>query len=116
MSKTPEIREFWRNYRAAAGLDHDEYDVVVIDGRGRPRCVWRTTEVTVKPLLEADAVFAWDEGEGDRTLPDWLEGHRRCFRRQAAREGFDFHDGLETVFERFQVVWPPEAADKSGKD
>lgn len=162
MSKSQEVREFWNAYRAAAGLDHDEYDVVafgdgtamadelaelvargpkratagllrdfraggepmprvgghvvVIDGAGRPRCVWRTTEVTVKPLIEADAAFAWDEGEGDRTLPDWLDGHRRFFRRQAEREGFEFHDGLETVFERFQVVWPPEAADQSGKD
>jgi uncharacterized protein YhfF len=67
--------------------------------------------VTVKPLIEVDAAFAWDEGEGDRTLTDWLAAHRRFFKRQAAREGFEFHDGLETVFERFRVVWPPEYAD-----
>lgn len=80
--------------------------VVVVDGRGEPVCIWRTTEVTIKPLIEADAAFAWDEGEGDRTLPDWLEGHRAYFRRQAEREGFEFHDRTETVFERFTVVWP----------
>lgn len=108
--------------RATAGLLRDFTEggeamprvgghVVVVDGKGRPRCVWRTTEVTVKPLIEVDAAFAWDEGEGDRTLEDWLDGHRRFFTRQAAREGFEFHDGLETVFERFRVVWPPERAD-----
>jgi uncharacterized protein YhfF len=86
--------------------------VVVVDGSGRPRCIWRTTEVTVKPLSEVDDAFAWDEGEGDRTRADWLAGHRRYFARQAAREGFAFHDRIETVFERFAVVWPPESADR----
>jgi len=84
--------------------------VMVVDGKGVPHCIWRTTEVTVKPLIEVDDAFAWDEGEGDRTRDDWLAGHRRYFERQAAREGFEFHDRIETVFERFTVVWPPEAA------
>jgi uncharacterized protein YhfF len=87
--------------------------VVVVDGRGAPRCIWRTTELTIKLLIEVDDAFAWDEGEGDRTRDDWLDGHRRYFSRQAAREGFAFHDRIETVFERFAVVWPPEAADRS---
>jgi uncharacterized protein YhfF len=87
--------------------------VVVIDGKGAPRCIWRTAEVTVKPLIEVDDAFAWDEGEGDRTRDDWLDGHRRYFSRQAAREGFAFHDRIETVFERFTVVWPPDIADRS---
>jgi uncharacterized protein YhfF len=159
MPKTPATDAFWRTYRAAAGLDHDRYDVVafgdspgmadeladlvvngpkratagllrdftvggepmpqvgghvvVIDGKGAPRCIWRTTEVTIKPLIAVDDAFAWDEGEGDRTRDDWLDGHRRFFARQAAREGFEFHDRIETVFERFTVVWPPEAADRS---
>jgi len=85
--------------------------VVVLDGAGQPRCIWRTTEVSVKPLIQVDDAFAWDEGEGDRTRAEWLDGHRRYFARQAARQGFAFNDGIETVFERFTIVWPPEAAD-----
>jgi uncharacterized protein YhfF len=158
MHKTAATDAYWREFRAAAGPDHDRYEVVafgdsaemaselaelvvsgpkratagllrdftlggeptpvvgdhvvMVDGRGLPRCIWRTTEVTVKPLIEVDAAFAWDEGEGDRTLADWLDGHRRYFRRQAEQQGFEFHDGLETVFERFTVVWPPEVADR----
>jgi len=84
---------------------------VVADGAGRPRCVCKTTEVTVKPLKETDARFAFDEGEGDRTLAWWLEAHRQYFARQAAREGFEMHDRIETILERFTVVWPPELAD-----
>jgi hypothetical protein len=26
--------------------------------------------------------------------------------------GFEMHDAIETVFERFEVVWPPDIADK----
>jgi uncharacterized protein YhfF len=156
--KTADVRAFWSAYRRAAGLEHDDYDVVAfgdgpemadalvelvvngpkratagllrdfapggealprlgghvvaVDGKGRPRCVWKTTEVAIKPLIEADAAFAWDEGEGDRTLSDWLAGHRRFFARQAEREKFHFDDGAPTVFERFRVVWPPECADE----
>lgn len=84
---------------------------VVIDGSARPRCVCRTTEVRVKPFAETDAAFAWDEGEGDRSLQDWLKSHGEYFARQAAREGFVMHDEMETILERFTVVWPPEFAD-----
>ncbi len=157
LPKTPEIREFWRIFRHARGIEHDDYDVVafgdgadmadklaelvvsgpkrataglfryfteggeamprlgehvvLIDGKGAPRCVWQTTDVAVKPLCKVDAQFAWDEGEGDRTLASWLEGHRRYFAMEAARDKFYFSDDLETVCERFRVVWPPEIAD-----
>jgi uncharacterized protein YhfF len=86
--------------------------VVVVDGAHLPRCIWRTTEVTVKPLIEVDDAFAWDEGEGDRSRASWLDNHRRYFARQASREGFAMHDRIETVFERFRIVWPIDAADR----
>jgi uncharacterized protein YhfF len=107
--------------RATASLARD-YDgeeplpkvgdyVVVVDASGEPRCIWRITEVTIGPLDEVDDAFAWDEGEGDRSRAFWLDAHRRAFARQAAREGFTMHDRMATVFERFTLVWPPEAAD-----
>ena len=85
--------------------------VVVLDGAGAPRCIWRTTDVTVNRLIAVDAAFAWDEGEGDRTRADWLDGHRRYFARQAEREGFVFSNDIQTMFERFTIVWPPDVAD-----
>jgi uncharacterized protein YhfF len=86
--------------------------VVLVDGTGVPQCIWRTTEVRVGPLQSVDATFAWDEGEGDRTRESWLEAHRQYFGRQALREGFDMHDNIAVVFERFEIVWPPEVADR----
>ncbi len=84
---------------------------VVVDGARRPRCVCKTTDIAVKPLVETDAAFAFDEGEGDRTLAWWLDAHRDYFARQAAHEGFEMHDRIETILERFTVVWPRELAD-----
>jgi uncharacterized protein YhfF len=85
--------------------------VVVVDSRAVPRIIWRTTEVVIKPLADVDDGFAWDEGEGDRTRAWWLDAHRTCFGRQAAREGFALTDQIKTVFERFVVVWPAGLAD-----
>ena len=85
--------------------------VVVIDGNGQPKCIWRTTEIIVKPFVEVDDAFAWDEGEGDQTRAWWLSAHRKYFSAQAQREGFEMCDTIETVFERFEVVWPPGVAD-----
>jgi hypothetical protein len=50
---------------------------------------------------------------GPRTCEWWLDAHREYFRRQAAREGFTMHDCIETVFERFEIMWPPSAADRT---
>ena len=85
--------------------------VVFVDGGGRPRCIWRTTGVIVKPFIDVDDAFAWDEGEGDRTRDGWLSTHRAYFSVQARRESFKMCDTIETVFERFEIVWPPGVAD-----
>jgi uncharacterized protein YhfF len=100
--------------RATAGIG-DQVEVgdlsVVLDGGGEPLCVIRTDELRAGPLNSVDAAFAWDEGEGDRSLGWWLDAHRAYFSRQAAREGWAFRDDVEVCFERFSVVWPPEIAD-----
>ena len=85
--------------------------VVVLDGADRPRAIWRTRTVDVKPLNQVDAAFAWDEGEGDRTRADWLAMHVRYFTAQAKAQGFAFDQSMPVVFERFILVWPPEHAD-----
>jgi uncharacterized protein YhfF len=85
--------------------------VVVLDGKERPRAIWRTRTVEVKPLDEVDEAFAWDEGEGKRTREDWLAMHIRYFSRRAKAEGFAFDPSMPAVFERFTLVWPPGYAD-----
>ena len=84
---------------------------IVHDGVGTPRAVLRSIELRVGPLDSVDAAFAWDEGEGDRTLASWLREHTRYFQRTLAAIGVPFHPQIEVVFERFAVVWPPDVAD-----
>jgi uncharacterized protein YhfF len=79
---------------------------IVVDSGGHPRCVIRTTRVEVRAFDEVDAAFAWDEGEGDRSLAYWRDVHVRFFSRQAAASGGVFDGRTKVVLERFAVIWP----------
>jgi len=87
----------------------DGYSVVT-ELDGAPRCVIRTSWLDRRPLREVDAGFAWDEGEGDRTLADWMAGHRRYFSRVCPTLGIAFSDELPVQLERFELLYPFEAA------
>ena len=85
---------------------------IVVDGNNAPRCIIRVVGVEIKAMRDVDAPFAWDEGEGDRSLAYWQSAHKAFFSRQAVRNGFQFSDDADVVLERFEVVWPPQAADR----
>jgi uncharacterized protein YhfF len=72
---------------------------IVLDGRGTPRCVIESTEVTYRRYSEVDAAFAHDEGEGDRSLAYWRDAHRRYFGRQGK-----FSEDMMLMCERFRLV------------
>ena len=100
--------------RATAGLAESEVPAVgdhwiMTDGEGRERAVLRTREIRVGRLDSVDDAFAWDEGEGDRSRDYWLREHRAFFQRTADRALAEQEvDALQVVFERFDLVWPPE--------
>jgi len=72
---------------------------VVLDGKGEPRCVIESTEVTYRRFGEVDAAFAYEEGEGDRSLAHWRDAHRRYFGRMGK-----FSDDMMLMCERFRLV------------
>jgi uncharacterized protein YhfF len=72
---------------------------IVLDGRGEPRCVIESTEVSYCRYSEVDAAFAHDEGEGDRSLAYWREAHRRYFARLGR-----FSEDMMLMCERFRLV------------
>ena len=76
---------------------------VILDGGVLPLCIIRTASVEIRPYGEVDDAFAWDEGEGDRTLADWRRGHEWYF----ASIGEPVDDATPLVLERFAKVWPP---------
>jgi len=88
-------------------------DLWLLVGAGsRPVCVVETARVETRAFAEVDSVFAWNEGEGDRTLADWRAGHRRYFAAQAAAESFAFDESTPVVLERFRVIWPEVLTDR----
>jgi uncharacterized protein YhfF len=72
---------------------------IVLDGKGDPKCVIETTEVTFRRYGEVDAKFAFDEGEGDRSLAYWRQAHRRYFERAGK-----FSKDMMLMCERFRLV------------
>jgi uncharacterized protein YhfF len=72
---------------------------IVLDGRGEPRCAIETIEVTYRRFPEVDAVFAHEEGEGDRSLDYWRQAHRTYFGRQGK-----FREDMMLMCERFRLV------------
>jgi uncharacterized protein YhfF len=72
---------------------------IVPDGRGQPRCVIETIEVTYRRFPEVDAAFAFEEGEGDRSLDYWRQAHRTYFGRQGK-----FREDMMLMCERFRLV------------
>jgi uncharacterized protein YhfF len=75
---------------------------VVLDGRGEPLCVIRTTHVQTRAFGDVDEAFAWTEGEGDRSLAFWREAHSRAF----ASEGHPLRNEDAIVLETFELLWP----------
>lgn len=72
---------------------------VVLDGSGVPIAVIETIELTQRRFDEVDAAFAFEEGEGDRTLASWLRAHRNYFGRQGT-----FAPDMPLYCERFRLV------------
>ena len=80
---------------------------IVLDGAGNPACIIETTEVRILPMDKVDAAFAFDEGEGDRTLAWWQAAHERFFRRTLAAIGQTFTPDMPVVAERFALRYVP---------
>jgi len=73
--------------------------MVMLDGTGGPRAVIETVELTHRRFPEVDAPFAYDEGEGDRTLAYWRGAHETYFSRLG-----QFAPDMRLWCERFRIV------------
>jgi uncharacterized protein YhfF len=78
---------------------------ILLDGAGHPRALIRTTSVETTTFDQVDEDFAAAEGEDDRTLESWREGHEAYFRRNLA-EGREFTTDMPVVCERFELLYP----------
>jgi uncharacterized protein YhfF len=81
------------------------HKTIVLDGRNEPLCIIETTEVTIRPFNEVDAQFAYEEGEDDRSLAAWRDGHWRYFSRVLPKIGREPALDMPLVCERFRVLF-----------
>lgn len=77
---------------------------IILDGSGLPICLIETVAVEVKPYNQVDDQFAYDEGEGDRTLDFWRDAHWRFFTRTCREIGRLPTQEMPVVCERFKLV------------
>ena len=79
---------------------------ILLDGDDKPRAVVRTMDTRLMKFRDVPAEHAWVEGEDDRTLETWMEGHIRYWTRVGKEQGFDFNEDMEVILERFDVIYP----------
>jgi uncharacterized protein YhfF len=104
---------------SCGSLFHYEYDgdplpvvggrKILVDGSGAPVCVVETTEVFLEKFKNIKEDFAYEEGEGDRSLANWREGHWRYFSRVLSAIGGEVSEDMMLVCERFKMIYKSDA-------
>jgi uncharacterized protein YhfF len=73
---------------------------------GQPLCIVEISDVLVQPFDAVDEQFAYEEGEGDRSLAYWRRAHTDFFTPICAALGRELSDDTPLVCERFRVIFP----------
>jgi uncharacterized protein YhfF len=81
---------------------------VVVDGEGEPLCVIEVTAIEIKPFNAIDEQFAFDYGEGERTLADWRRDNWDYLARWCAEIGRVPRATMPLGCQRFRLLHPTE--------
>jgi uncharacterized protein YhfF len=104
-TKAATCSALWEWEAEGSSLPQAGQKSIVLDGNDDPLCIIETTEVEVRPYNEVDARFAYEEGEGDRSLEYWREAHWRFFSRTLPNIGKKPTPDMPLVCERFRVIY-----------
>lgn len=106
-TKTATCSALWEWEAEGSDLPQVGKKTVVLNGAEQPICMIETTEVQIQPFNQVDAQFAYNEGEGDRTLESWRREPWKYFSRALPKLGKQPTEDMRLVCERFKVVDPP---------
>jgi uncharacterized protein YhfF len=104
-TKTATCSALWEYEAEGEPLPRVGTKTIVLDGKGDPFCIIETIEVEVRPFDDVDERFAYEEGEGDRSLRYWRDAHWRFFSRTLPKIGKEPTLNMPLVCERFRVVY-----------
>ena len=104
-TKTATCSALWEYEAEGEPVPEIGLKTVVLDGKGDPLCIVETTEVQVRPYDQVDAQFAYEEGEGNRSLAYWREVHWGLFSRTLPSIGKEPNVDMPLVCERFRVIY-----------
>ena len=79
---------------------------LIVDGDGEPLCIIEMIEVEIKPFNAVDEQFAFEYGEGDRTLAFWLSDNWDFHSRWCIEIGREPSKTMPIVFQRFRLLYP----------
>lgn len=79
---------------------------LIVDGNDEPLCIIEVVEVEIKPFNAVDEQFAFEYGEGDRTLAFWLDDNWDFLSRWCRAIGREPSETMPIAFQRFRVLYP----------
>jgi len=78
---------------------------IILDGKGKPAAIIRTTSVEIKPFNQVEEAYAYSEGEDDRTLESWKREHWKYWTRKGQKLGFTMKEDLLVICENFELFY-----------
>lgn len=78
---------------------------VITDWEGDPQCIVEVISVEVMPFNQVPAEFAYEEGEGDKSLAFWRRVHWDFFSMECEQIGREPAEDMPVVLEKFKVLW-----------
>ena len=79
--------------------------VVVTNWEGEAQCIVRTTSVKLRPYFSIDALYAQQEGEGDKSLAHWKKVHWDFYTRELQKFGREPRESMIIVCQEFEKVF-----------
>ena len=104
-TKTASCSSLWEWEAEGDPIPEEGEVTIVLNWEDAPLCIIETVEVETKPYNQVDAQFAYEEGEGDRSIQYWREAHWRFFSRTLAAIGREPSEDMPLVCERFRVIY-----------
>ncbi len=103
--KTATCSLLWEYEAELENMPQEGEYSIILNGAGLPICIIETVEVQIKPYNQVEAPFAYEEGEGDRSLAYWRKAHWNFFEKGCEALGKERSETMPLVCERFRLLF-----------